>query len=148
MPKRWKRRLRPLAVCLCRDDDRVLVEIGKERGTKRRFYRAIGGRIEFGERAVDAAVREWHEEIGVAPKQLRLLGVVENIFEFEGHPGHEIAFVFDGRLKKRVKAEEPTALIDHEGRVHTVVWVTLADLASGAIPLYPTGALELLLGAD
>ena len=108
MPNRRKRRVRPLAVCLCRDDDRVLVELGRERGARRQFYRAIGGRIEFGERAVDAARREWLEEIGVEPKKLRLLGVVESLFEFEGHPGHGIAFVFDGRLKKRVKADEPT----------------------------------------
>lgn len=137
-----------MAVCLCRDGDRVLVELGKERGTRRRFYRAIGGRIEFGERAEAAARREWMEEIGVEPRKLRLLGVVESLFEFEGHPGHEIAFVYDGRLTRRFKAEAPTTVIDHEGHGHVVVWVTIHDLVHGDIPLFPAGALALLQAAD
>lgn len=143
-----KRRIRPLAVCLCREGDRVLVELGRERATRRQFYRAIGGRIEFGERAVDAARREWLEEIGVEPRNLRLLGVVESLFTFEGLPGHEIAFVFDGRLRRKFAADEPRKVIDHEGHGHIVVWVSLDDLAYGGIPLYPSGALELVRGVE
>ena len=63
-----------------------------------RFHRPLGGGVELGERAVDAVVREIAEELGATLVEPRLLGVLENIFTYEGEPGHEIVFVFDARL--------------------------------------------------
>ncbi|WP_209447014.1 NUDIX domain-containing protein [Rhodococcus gordoniae] len=58
------------------------------------FFRAIGGGIEFGEMAEAALRREFTEELGVTLGAVELLGVVENIFEYEANRGHEIAHVF------------------------------------------------------
>jgi ADP-ribose pyrophosphatase YjhB (NUDIX family) len=62
------------------------------------FYSPPGGGVEFGERAVDAARRELREELAAEVCGLTLLGVLENIFTFEGQPGHEIVFVFEARF--------------------------------------------------
>ena len=44
------------------------------------FQRPLGGHVEFGEYAADTLHRELLEEIGQAVTDVRLLGVLENIF--------------------------------------------------------------------
>ena len=58
------------------------------------FHRPLGGHVEFGEYALDAVQREFLEEIGQALIDVRLAGVVENIFEWGGATQHEIVFLF------------------------------------------------------
>ena len=62
------------------------------------FHRLVGGSVELGELAVDAVVREIGEELGTRLCEPRLLGVLENLFVYEGEPGHEIVFVYAGEL--------------------------------------------------
>ncbi len=62
------------------------------------YYRPLGGGIELGETSEAALIREIREEINQAITDLRLLGVLENIFTVEQHMGHEIVFVYDGRF--------------------------------------------------
>jgi NADH pyrophosphatase NudC (nudix superfamily) len=40
-------KIRPVAICVCRDRDRILVAEYEEKG--RLYYRPLGGAIEFGE---------------------------------------------------------------------------------------------------
>ena len=54
-----------------------------------------GGHIEFGETGREALVREIREELGVAAKAGRFLGVVENSFMQHGHPHAEINLVYE-----------------------------------------------------
>jgi len=128
--------------------DRVLVERGLDRATGERFYRAIGGSIEFGERSADALRREWREEYGIEISGERLLGVIENLFEHEGERGHEIVFVFEATLADApaLAARGGASGVDPEGVRHEAVFVPLADLARGATPFRPEAALRLLLG--
>ena len=60
------------------------------------FHRMLGGSVEFGERSVDAAVREMREELGIELIEPRLLGALENVYKFRGEPGHEVVFVYTG----------------------------------------------------
>jgi 8-oxo-dGTP pyrophosphatase MutT (NUDIX family) len=138
--------IRARAVAVCRHGGRVLVERGYDRVAAHRFYRAIGGHIEFGERAADAAAREWREEYGLTLQDLRPLGVVENLFTYEGRPGHEIVFALEARVAEREVYERDEVIgVDTNGKRHEGVWVPLADLAAaGAIPLLPNGLLALL----
>jgi GrpB-like predicted nucleotidyltransferase (UPF0157 family)/ADP-ribose pyrophosphatase YjhB (NUDIX family) len=144
-----QREIRAKAVAVCRDRGRVLVERGYDRVAGSRFYRPIGGHIDFGERAADALAREWDEEYGLALTDVRLLGVVENVFTYEGRRGHEIVFVFEARVADReVYAREEVVGVDTDGKRHEAVWVPLADLAAGGIPLSPDGLLALLTRGD
>jgi ADP-ribose pyrophosphatase YjhB (NUDIX family) len=134
-----------MAVCVCRDGARLLVEHGYDRVTQQRFYRAIGGGIEFGERAADAVRREWMEELRAQLDDLKLLGVIENLFTYEGRDGHEIVFVFSARLREASWCPPPPVeLVDPDGQRHETKWVSLTELEKNEVPLYPDGLLDLL----
>jgi len=140
--------IRSLALCVCRDGERILVEHGYDRVKQQQFYRAIGGGIEFGERAADAARREWMEELGVELAEMRLLGVLENLFTYDGRPGHEIVFVFTAQIRDALPhATAPLEVVDSDGQHHAVAWVPLAELEGGTVPLYPAGILDLIRSA-
>lgn len=57
-------------------------------------YRIPGGHVEFGEKSLDALIREIKEELDTDIENISLLGVDENIFIYEGKPGHEITFIY------------------------------------------------------
>jgi 8-oxo-dGTP pyrophosphatase MutT (NUDIX family) len=94
-----KRRIRvkSLAVIARPEDQALLVSPGTN-STGGDFVRLLGGSIEFGESAVNAVQREMREELGSELESPGLLGVMENRFELDGVPGHEVLFVFSGTL--------------------------------------------------
>ena len=107
------------------------------------FHRLLGGHVEFGEAAIDAVRREIVEEAAAELRDPRRLGVLENRFVFEGQAGHEIVFVYSGRLDP----PEPVPagggwLSDND----TAMWVEWRPLAADepSIPLYPTGVEKLI----
>jgi 8-oxo-dGTP pyrophosphatase MutT (NUDIX family) len=90
-------RIRALAVCVVRRGEEILVFEGHDPVKGETFYRALGGGIEFGETGAKAAARELEEELGTRPRDLRYLATLENIFVFDGEPGHEIVQATKGR---------------------------------------------------
>jgi ADP-ribose pyrophosphatase YjhB (NUDIX family) len=139
--------IRPMALVLFRrDDGRILVAPGYDTVKNQRFYRPLGGGIEFGERAEDAARREIKEELGAEIDGLRLLGVFENLFTFLGRPGHELIWLYEGRFVDPAFYEGDELTADESGAAFPVHWVSLRSLESGEAPLYPDGLLQLLLG--
>lgn len=137
--------VRAKAIAIVRQGDRVLVERGYDPVAGSRFYRAIGGHIDFGERAAHTVAREWREEYGLTLEDVRPLGVLENLFTYEGRPGHEIVFAFEARVvEPEVCDKDELEGIDPDGGRHEAVWVPLDDLAAGDVPLTPAGLLELL----
>jgi hypothetical protein len=112
------------------------------------FYRPLGGRIEFGEHGHVTVVREVQEEIGAAVANLRYLGTLENIFVYNGEPGHEIVRIYDGEFVDRSLYEREVVHgheddPDYQGPIR-VVWKSLDFFREGNGPLYPDGLLELL----
>ena len=93
-------RVRPIAICLFQWNDKILVFEGFDSVKQSHYYRPLGSGIEFGERATDTIRREIREEINQDAIDLKLLGVMENIFNCDGKAGHEIVFVFDGRFRE------------------------------------------------
>lgn len=140
-----KPRIRPLAICVFRRGDRILVSENYDPTREETFYRPLGGGIEFGERSIEAARREIREELGAEVRNLRLLGVLENIFTFGGRPGHEVVFVFDAAFEDP-SFYERRELTGYEGEDEpfTVVWKRLSDFGPGGPPLYPEDLLDLL----
>ena len=126
-----------------------MVELGYDRVKGEHFYRAIGGGIHFGERAIDAARREWIEELGLELTDPRLVGAIENLFTYDGQPGHEIVFVFTARVRDaRSHSTTPVDVVDWDGQPHTIEWIRLAELERGTVPLYPSGILDLIRAAE
>jgi len=107
------------------------------------FHRLIGGGIDFGETAEQAVVREWQEELSARLQDVRLLGWVENLFTFEGAPGHELLAVHVGRVEDaHVLDRDDLGVIP--GTTSTVHWVPGAVVLDGPVPFYPPGAATLL----
>jgi len=145
--RKKKRRIRPLALCVFRREDKIFVARGYDSHKDQTFYRPIGGRIEFGERGSDAASREVREEIDAEVVDLAYLGALENIFTYEGEPHHEIILIYDGRFSDpALNLDESTVLGRDDGDVlYEGSWKTLAFFrGAGTPPLYPDGLLDLL----
>ena len=90
--------IRVLAICLFRRGDEFLVTEGLDSSTNRRYARPLGGGVELGETSEQTIVREIREELGAEVRDLKLLGVLENLFELEGERRHEVVFVYDGQF--------------------------------------------------
>jgi len=109
-----------------------------------RFQRPLGGHVEFGEYALDTIHREFGEEIGQRLVNVRLLGVLENIFPWQGTTEHEVVFIFSAAFADEAayEIEEQRIRDDTEGK-DRVIW-----RAPGAVspPLYPDGLAELIAG--
>jgi 8-oxo-dGTP pyrophosphatase MutT (NUDIX family) len=142
-----KRRIRTVAICVFRHRDRILVNQGYDPVKDEYFYRPLGGAIEFGEPSAETVCRELKEELNVAvdKESLRYLGAVENIFIFNGNPGHEIVLIYDGLLKDS-KLYEQAVIVGKEtgGEDMRAVWKALGEFREGKSILYPTGLLEML----
>ncbi|HEV8353733.1 MAG TPA: NUDIX hydrolase [bacterium] len=139
--------IRPLAICVFRDGENILVAEGTDDVKGETFYRPLGGAIEFGEYGQDTVIRELREEIGAEITGLRYLGALENVFTYMGERGHEIVLVFDGAFvdqsiytRERIDGNE-----DGFGPF-IATWKPLSFFASGGAPLYPDGLLALLRG--
>ena len=143
-----KKRIRPLAICVFRHNDRILVAEGYDSVKDEYFYRPLGGGIEFGEPSVETICRELLEELGVEVDQqsLKYLGAVENIFTFEGTPSHEIILVFDGILKEPGLYDQHVIIgKEVDGDEFRAVWKKIDEFGEGKSILYPTGLLKMLV---
>ena len=140
--------VRALAICLFRRGERILVAEGYDPVKRETFYRPLGGGIEFGERGEETIQRELREEIQAEVADVHYLFTFENIYVFNGEPGHEIAMVYDGRLVDESLYErehiEGTELGAPEGAAFQAVWKSLSDFGEGKDILYPEKLLEAL----
>jgi 8-oxo-dGTP pyrophosphatase MutT (NUDIX family) len=139
-------RIRPLAICLFRHNDCILVAEGYDPVKKENFYRPLGGGIEFGEYSEQTIRRELLEEIGAEVCELKYLSTLENIFVFNGTPGHEIVQVYNGSLRD-VRLYEQTVIVGQEVDINDsfrAVWKRIDEFGEGKSVLYPTGLLEIL----
>jgi ADP-ribose pyrophosphatase YjhB (NUDIX family) len=107
------------------------------------FQRPLGGHVEFGEYALDTVHREFREELAQELTDVRLLGVLENIFGWQGSrvgTEHEVVFIFSAAFASASAYEvEEQLILDNPER--RVLWRP-ADALSP--PLYPAGLSELL----
>jgi len=104
------------------------------------FQRPLGGHVEFGEYALDTVHREFGEELGQALTDVRLLGVLENIFGWQGGTEHEVVFIFTAAFASPDAYDiEEQRILDHTER--RVLW---RPAGATSPPLYPAGLSELI----
>jgi len=103
------------------------------------FHRLIGGGVDLGETHHDAIVREVDEELGAAIQDLAFLTTVENIFRIDDVLGHEIVFLYSGRLEPQPTAKGAT-LTESDGSTVPVVWRPFDDTGE-PLPLYPAAVV-------
>lgn len=137
----------PKAICVVRDRGSILVNEVRDPSRDEVGYRPLGGHVEFGEYTDETVVREFREELDAEVTNLRRLGVVENQFEWDGEPFHELIAVYDGVFEdeslydqERIDAYEPEFDESFEA-----VWKPISDFeGEDAPPLFPEGLLGML----
>jgi hypothetical protein len=88
------------------------------------------------------------EEIQAEVFDLCYLGILENIFTFNGKNGHEIVFIYDGKLADKTLYEKDVFQGDELGTTFKAVWVDLCGTGPSSPPLYPTGLTEQFLNQN
>lgn len=143
-------KVRPIAICVFRHGDRIFVSEGCDDSKQQTFYRPLGGQIEFGEYGHQTVVRELAEEISQAVKDVRYLGTIENVFTYNGQPGHDIVLIYDGAfVDAAMYTRDGIQGTDDGDILFTAYWKSLDVFrAENAPPLYPTGLLDLLSRGD
>jgi 8-oxo-dGTP pyrophosphatase MutT (NUDIX family) len=139
--------IRPIAICVVRRGGDIFVFEARDSVKGETFYRPLGGGIEFGERGDQAVRRELMEELGAELIHVRQIGVLENIFIYEGKHGHEIAFVFQADFADRAfyNAEISVCKEDNNAQF-PAMWKPFDEFATGRAILYPAGLTDLLRG--
>lgn len=137
--------IRAKSVCLVRNGTKILLAEGFDPAKNERYVMPVGGGIEFMEPANEAAAREMFEEIGVRVRNLHLLGVSENRFNYNGSDSHEIVFVFAAEFEDeahyQVAQFQGTESNDES---FVVRWYDESELKAGAIPFYPDGIVAMI----
>lgn len=137
--------IRVLALGLITHNTRIFVSEGYDPKKQEKFYRSLGGGVEFGEYSAQALEREFQEEIQAELKNIRYLGCFENIFVFNGSPGHEIVQLY-GCDFVDPKFYEHDSFKFYEGKHEKLaMWVECEEFLSGKSTLYPLGIEKFLI---
>jgi 8-oxo-dGTP pyrophosphatase MutT (NUDIX family) len=136
-------RIRPIAICVFRHNDKILVCRATDTVKNETYYRPLGGGIEFQEFALDALKREISEELNQEIKDEKFLGVLENRFILDGVPKHEIIMVFDGSFVDESVYLQETVEIKELGW-ETAEWRSISEFGPEKLILYPEGIMDLL----
>jgi 8-oxo-dGTP pyrophosphatase MutT (NUDIX family) len=138
--------IRVLAICVFQHDHKILVFKGFDPTKGQYFYRPLGGGVHYSETSEAAIHREIFEELGTKIVNVRLLGVKENIFIYDGQKGHEIVFIYDAEfIDKSFYTQEIIYAHEDDKSQIEAVWVDIVSRKSDSPPIYPDGLLELIL---
>lgn len=136
--------IRVLALGLIRNGDRVFISEGYDPAKQQTFYRAMGGGVDFGETSLVALKREFQEEIQAELTNIRFLGCLENIFTYNGQPGHEIIQLYEcDFVDPKFYQLEKLEFAEGE-RKKTALWVDINRFKSGELRLVPENFFQYL----
>jgi len=137
--------IRPIAICILRNGDRLFVAECYDPTEKEVFYRPLGGAILFGEHGQECIKREIREEMKTEIKDLTYLGTMENIFVCDGKPGHEIVLVYQANfVDANFYQTESVKCQEDDGGEFIASWKPISFFREGKNPLYPEGLLDFL----
>ncbi|TIC88489.1 NUDIX domain-containing protein [Nocardioides sp. GY 10113] len=132
-----RRRQRAAAYGCVLDGDRVLLTRTSDLAPNPGTWHLPGGGIDHGEKPEDTVARELWEECGLTGRVDTLLTVVDHHFTGTAPDGREEDFHAIGIIyRASVDPGEPR-VVEEGGTTDAVAWVPIADIESGAVPVYP-----------
>ncbi len=140
----YSNQIRVLALGLIRDGDRTLLAEGYDPVKQQTFYRALGGGVDFGETSYDALQREFQEELQAELSNIKYLGCIENLFTYNGQPGHEIVQLYQcDFVDLKFYQLDQMEFTDTEQK-HTAFWMDIKRCKSRELRIVPEQFLEYL----
>jgi ADP-ribose pyrophosphatase YjhB (NUDIX family) len=135
--------IRVITICVFRQDDQILVVEGLDSVKGSHFARPLGGGVEMGENSAQSLKREIREEMAQEITDIKLLGVLESLFTYNGAAGHEIVFVYDARFVDKTVYQCSQISVREPGWASTAVWRHLNSFGA-EYRLVPEGLMQLL----
>jgi 8-oxo-dGTP pyrophosphatase MutT (NUDIX family) len=137
--------IKPVAVCIFRKENAILVREGHNPSTNERFFQPLGGSLRFGEYSWEAIRREIRNELGEEIKNLTFIGPAEEVTRGGERQDHEILFLFEGEFENPASYQKPVLVGQTgEGTTYQAVWKPIKDFRRKKVRLYPEGLLDFL----
>jgi 8-oxo-dGTP pyrophosphatase MutT (NUDIX family) len=127
--------IRPIALGLAINNNKLLVSEGFDKVKNETFYRCLGGGIEFLEKSEEALKREFLEEINVDITVKNFLGISENIFTYQGKKAHELILFYSIEISDENYQEEYKVIDDHGETI--AKWIDIDEFKNKNKILYP-----------
>jgi 8-oxo-dGTP pyrophosphatase MutT (NUDIX family) len=137
-------KIRVIVLGLVRQDDRILVSAAEDKVKQDKFYRALGGGVEFGETSLEGLRREFQEEIQTDVSNIHYLGCLENLFSYNGQPYHELVQLYRCDLVEVELYGRDRITVTENSLVTTAHWIEISRFKSGELRLVPEACLEFL----
>ncbi|MGB3669798.1 MAG: NUDIX domain-containing protein [Phormidesmis sp.] len=140
-----KQRIRPISLGLIEHEGHVFVSPGADPKTREPFYRFLGGGIDFGETSEAALAREFVEEIQATLTDIEYVTCLDNIFVYNGKPGHELIQLFRARFvdSQFYQLDRTFRLVEGD-RTEKAGWIETAKIFSGEHRLVPASCIQYL----
>ena len=132
--------IRPVAVALVADQERLLLMRVEDPDTGSTGYRPVGGTIEFGEYGSETVVREFREELDATLTSIRYLATVESLFTYGGQQAHELVRLYSGHLLEAERFHD-SRLIRLRDDPSVAEWVSVEDVLAKRVLFYPEAGL-------
>ena len=140
-----KKIIRPIAICVFENENRILTYSHYDEVKKLPFHRPIGGGLDYQETSESCIIRESREELAQEIEEVALVGILENIFTYEGNPKHEIVFVYNAQFKdKTIYSKQELKVTEDNREEFTACWREL-NYFDDYQRLVPEGLKRLLL---
>ena len=140
----YKNKIRPIAISIIRNKNKILVYERQDDITGKRFYRLVGGCIDFGEFSDIALKREFNEELSLDIKNTKLISIFENIFTFNSKGMHEIVFLYESDFID-TSIYNKNIINGLEGdRAFKAIWIPIPDFLNRRNKIYPEEIISYL----
>jgi len=141
---RYNKMVRPIAISIIRNGGSMLVYEREDDVTGEKFYRLVGGCIEFGEASSTALEREFEEELSVEIENSKLTSVFESIFTFNSKKMHEVVFLYSSEFKDSSNYRKSIINGLEGARSFEAIWLPIADFLNYKYKIYPKEIVEYL----
>ena len=138
--------IRVLALGLIKDRDRIFLSYRYDPVKQETFYRVMGGGVDFGEHSHDALQREFQEEIQAELINIKYIGCIENIFQFNGKPRHELIQLYNCDFANPNFYQLESLVFAEGEREKTALWMPIERFKSGELQLVPENFLDYCEG--